>query len=133
MAGSSTSTSSFRDAWNQVNSLGRFTDGNKPMREPEYHFNFTAYTQGLSDEDIAKLWVGNLKYDSPAHLWYEDLLAANPNKVKKWSTLEPEIKKRWPTPKRDREARKLGLRRAWEDHVFNIESSANTGGEIKPG
>ncbi|KAG9088267.1 hypothetical protein FS749_002316 [Ceratobasidium sp. UAMH 11750] len=122
MAVSTTTSSSIRDAWSQINSLGRFADGNKPMREAEYRFNFIAYTQGLSDEDIAKLWIGNLKYDSPAHLWLEDLQAVDPDKAKKWSLLEKEIEKRWPTPKRDHEARKIGLRRSWEDHTFNIEA-----------
>ncbi|KAG8711726.1 hypothetical protein FRC08_015534 [Ceratobasidium sp. 394] len=120
MTGSS--TSSVRDAWSQVNALGRFSGGNKPISEAEYHFNFVSYTQGLSDEEIAKLWAGNLKYDSLAHLWLEDLQATDPDKAKKWSLLEKEIEKRWPTPRRDREARKIGLRRAWEDHTFNIEA-----------
>lgn len=93
------------------------------MPEAKYRFYFKQYTFGLADEEVARLWVNNLEYEGPAHLWYENLAstAAGKTAVEKWTTLEPEIEKRWPTPQRDVEAQRISMRRAWEKHGFKIE------------
>ncbi|QRW11106.1 hypothetical protein RhiLY_10105 [Ceratobasidium sp. AG-Ba] len=99
---------SISDALAQIHSLcgGQFYDDGRPKPEVEYRRNFIFATLGLSDEQIASLWANHLVYDGPAHNWYETLVASATGKAaaQKWSTLQPEIEKRWPTPARDAKA-----------------------------
>ncbi|QRV88071.1 Retrovirus-related Pol polyprotein from transposon [Ceratobasidium sp. AG-Ba] len=116
---------SIRDAFTQIQNLcgGQFYDDGRPKPEVEYRRNFIAATIGLTDEQIASLWVSNLVLDGPAFDWHEDLIQTASGKVsaEKWSTLLPEIEKRWPTPPRDRNATKLRHRKRWREHSFNIQ------------
>ncbi|QRV78739.1 Retrovirus-related Pol polyprotein from transposon [Ceratobasidium sp. AG-Ba] len=116
---------SVRDALVQILSLcgGQFYDEGRPKPEVEYRRNFISATIGLSDEQIASLWISNLVYDSPAYDWYDDLIqtAEGRTALEKWSTLQPEIEKRWPTPARDRKATKRRHWARWREHTFNIQ------------
>ncbi|QRV74408.1 Retroviral aspartyl protease [Ceratobasidium sp. AG-Ba] len=116
---------SVRDALLQILSLcgGQFYDDGRPKPEVEYRRNFISATIGLSDEQIASLWINNLVYDGPAYDWYDDLIQTAQGKTaaEKWSTLQPEIEKWWPTPLRDRKATKRRHRARWREHTFNIQ------------
>ncbi|QRV90613.1 Retrovirus-related Pol polyprotein from transposon [Ceratobasidium sp. AG-Ba] len=117
---------SISDALAQIHSLcgGQFYDEGRPKPEVEYRRSFVFATLGLSDEQIARLWANHLVYDSPAHDWYESLVSTATGKAaaEKWSTLEPEIEKRWPTPARDAKATKRRHRARWREHKFEIQS-----------
>ncbi|KAG8793387.1 hypothetical protein FRC12_002839 [Ceratobasidium sp. 428] len=119
MAGSS---SALRDAVTAVAALKRFDGKGQLCSEAEYRFYFVQATQGLADEEIAKLWVNNLTFGSPAHLWLETLRrdAMRKSAIDKWSTLEPEIETRWPTPVLDDEAQRRSYREDWAAHQFNM-------------
>ncbi|QRW09615.1 Retrovirus-related Pol polyprotein from transposon [Ceratobasidium sp. AG-Ba] len=99
---------SVSDALAQIHSLcgGQFYDDGRPKAEVEYRRNFIFATLGLSDEQVASLWANHLVYDGPAYDWYESLVSTQAGKTaaEKWSTLLPEIEKRWPTPARDTKA-----------------------------
>ncbi|QRW11147.1 Retrovirus-related Pol polyprotein from transposon opus [Ceratobasidium sp. AG-Ba] len=131
---------SVRDALAQIISLcgGQFYDDGRPKSEVEYRRNFISATIGLSDEQIASLWVNNLVYDGPAYDWYDDLIqsADGEAKAKKWSTLSLEIEKRWPTPPRDRKATKLRHKSRWREHSFNVQDMlsalADNSASVKP-
>ncbi|KAG8773644.1 hypothetical protein FRC12_002399 [Ceratobasidium sp. 428] len=103
MAGSS---STLRDAVTAVAALKRFDGKGQPCPEAEYRFYFVQATQG------------------PAHLWLEALRkdAARKDLANKWSTLEAEIEKRWPTPPLDDEAQRRSYREDWAAHQFNMET-----------
>ncbi|QRV73679.1 Retrovirus-related Pol polyprotein from transposon [Ceratobasidium sp. AG-Ba] len=116
---------SVSDALVQIHSLcgGPFYDDGQPKPEVEYRRNFIFATLGLSDEQIASLWANHLVYDGPAHDWYETLVSSSTGKVtaQKWSTLLPEIEKRWPTPARDPGATRRRHRARWREHKFDIQ------------
>ncbi|KAG9084409.1 hypothetical protein FRC07_013648, partial [Ceratobasidium sp. 392] len=114
--------SGLRDAMILVQKLGAFTDGASPMPEAKYRHHFKQYTFGLTEEETARVWVNNLDYASPAHVWYRNL-TNTPNKAKaveKWSDLEKEIEKRWPTPQWDDSAHVNASREAWQVHRFEM-------------
>ncbi|QRV95676.1 Retrovirus-related Pol polyprotein from transposon [Ceratobasidium sp. AG-Ba] len=131
---------SVSDALAQIITLcgGQFYDDGRPKSEVEYRRNFIFATTGLSDEQIASLWAKNLVYESPAHDWYEQLISTTSGeaKAKKWSTLEPEIETRWPTPPRDLRAAKQRHRTRWREHKFDIQpmldALANDSASVKP-
>ncbi|QRV73369.1 Retrovirus-related Pol polyprotein from transposon [Ceratobasidium sp. AG-Ba] len=117
---------SISDALMQIHSLcgGQFYDDGRPKSEVEYRCNFIFATLGLSDEQIASLWANHLVYDGPAHDWYETLTSNDAGKAaaKEWSTLQPEIEKRWPTPARDPKAAARRHRTRWKEHKFDIQT-----------
>ncbi|QRW07763.1 Retrovirus-related Pol polyprotein from transposon [Ceratobasidium sp. AG-Ba] len=120
MVGSSTA---LQDAIAAVRELKRFNGKGQPISEAEYRFYFVQATQGLADEDIAKIWVNNIKYKSPAHVWL-DTLRNDPNRkdaAKKWSTLEKEIEKHWPSPPLDFDAQRDAYRRDWDEHRLDLQ------------
>ncbi|QRW13257.1 Retrovirus-related Pol polyprotein from transposon opus [Ceratobasidium sp. AG-Ba] len=131
---------SVSDALAQIHSLcgGQFYDDGRPKPEVEYRRNFIFATLGLSDEQIASLWANHLVYDGPAYDWYESLISTPAGKTaaEKWSTLQPEIKKRWPTPTRDTKATARRHRAQWREHKFDIqpmrEALANESSTTKP-
>ncbi|QRV81911.1 Retrovirus-related Pol polyprotein from transposon [Ceratobasidium sp. AG-Ba] len=131
---------SVSDALAQIHSLcgGPFYDDGQPKPEVEYRRNFIFATLGLSDEQIASLWANHLVYDSPAHDWYETLIASSAGEAaaKKWSTLQPEIEKQWPTPARDLGATRRRHRARWREHKFDIrpmlKALANESASTKP-
>ncbi|QRW08832.1 Retrovirus-related Pol polyprotein from transposon [Ceratobasidium sp. AG-Ba] len=117
---------------------GPFYDDGQPKPEVEYRRNFIFATLGLSDEQIASLWANHLVYNSLAHDWYKTLIASSAGEAaaKKWSTLQPEIEKRWPTPARDLGATRRRHRARWREHKFDIwpmlEALANESASTKP-
>ncbi|QRW07696.1 Retrovirus-related Pol polyprotein from transposon [Ceratobasidium sp. AG-Ba] len=120
MVGSSTA---LQDAIAAVRKLKRFNGKGQPISEAEYRFYFIQATQGLADEEIAKLWINNIEYRSPAHVWL-DTLRNDPNrkdKAEKWSTLQPEIEKHWPSPPLDFDAQRDAYRRDWEEHRLDLQ------------
>ncbi|QRV99741.1 Retrovirus-related Pol polyprotein from transposon opus [Ceratobasidium sp. AG-Ba] len=131
---------SISDALVQIHNLcgGQFYDDGRPKAEVEYRRNFIFATLGLSDEQIASLWANHLVYNSPAHDWYESLVSSTAGKTaaEKWSTLQPEIEKRWPTPARDLNATKRRHRNRWREHKFDIlgmrDALANESSSTKP-
>ncbi|QRV79899.1 Retrovirus-related Pol polyprotein from transposon [Ceratobasidium sp. AG-Ba] len=116
---------SISDALAQIHSLcgGQFYDDGRPKPEVEYRRNFIFATLGLTDEQIASLWANHLVFESPAFDWYESLVSTPAGKTaaEKWSTLQPEIEKRWPTPARDPAAAKKRHRARWREHKFDIQ------------
>ncbi|QRW11705.1 Retrovirus-related Pol polyprotein from transposon [Ceratobasidium sp. AG-Ba] len=131
---------SVSDALAQIHSLcgGQFYDDGRPKAEVEYRRNFIFATLGLSDEQVASLWANHLVYDGPAYDWYESLVSTQAGKTaaEKWSTLLPEIEKRWPTPARDTKATARRHRARWREHKFDIqpmrEALANESSATKP-
>ncbi|QRW01586.1 Retrovirus-related Pol polyprotein from transposon [Ceratobasidium sp. AG-Ba] len=120
MVGSSTA---LQDAIAAVRELKRFNGKGQPISEAEYRFYFLQATQGLADEEIARLWVNNIEYKSPAHVWL-DTLRNDPNrkdKAEKWSTLQPEIEKHWPSPPLDFDAQRDVYRRDWDEHRLDLQ------------
>ncbi|QRV91923.1 Retrovirus-related Pol polyprotein from transposon opus [Ceratobasidium sp. AG-Ba] len=114
--------SGLRDAMILVQKLGAFADGNSPMPEAKYRHHFKQYTFGLTDKERAQVWVNNLDYASPAHVWYRNL-TNTPDKAKsvvKWPDLEKEIEKRWPTPQWDNSAHVNAMQEAWAAHWFEV-------------
>ncbi|QRW08777.1 Retrovirus-related Pol polyprotein from transposon [Ceratobasidium sp. AG-Ba] len=117
--------SAIRDAMMLVQKLGPFADGNSPMPEAKYRHHFKQYTFGLTDEEVARVWINNIEYASPAHMWYRTV-TNTPDKAKAlatWSALEAEIEKRWPTPQWDDEAHKTAMRDSWDNHHFDITTN----------
>ncbi|QRW13666.1 Retrovirus-related Pol polyprotein from transposon [Ceratobasidium sp. AG-Ba] len=114
--------SGLRDAMILVQKLGAFTDRASPMPEAKYRHHFKQYTFGLTEEETARVWVNNLDYASPAHVWYRNL-TNTPDKAKaveQWSDLEKEIEKRWPTPQWDNSAHVNASKEAWQVHRFKM-------------
>ncbi|QRW03623.1 hypothetical protein RhiLY_02622 [Ceratobasidium sp. AG-Ba] len=120
MVGSSTA---LQDAIAAVRELKRFNGKGQPISKAEYRFYFLQATQGLADEEIARLWVNNIEYKSPAHVWL-DTLRNDPNrkdKAEKWSTLQPEIEKHWPSPPLDFDAQRDAYWRDWDEHRLDLQ------------
>ncbi|QRV79987.1 DEAD/DEAH box helicase [Ceratobasidium sp. AG-Ba] len=121
MVGSSTA---LQDAIAAVRELKRFDGKGQPIPKAEYRFYFLQATQGLADKEIAKLWVNNIEYKSPAHVWL-DTLRNDPQRkdsVEKWSTLQPEIEKHWPSPPLDFDAQRDAYRRDWDEHRLDLQT-----------
>ncbi|KAG9125583.1 hypothetical protein FRC07_007016, partial [Ceratobasidium sp. 392] len=114
--------SGLRDAMILVQKLGAFADGSSPMPEAKYRHHFKQYTFGLTDKETARVWVNNLEYASPAHVWYRNLTNTDDKKkaVEDWPALEAEIEKRWPTPHWDDTAHVNASREAWLVHKFEM-------------
>ncbi|QRV73348.1 Retrovirus-related Pol polyprotein from transposon [Ceratobasidium sp. AG-Ba] len=111
-----------RDAMMLVQKLGPFVDGNSPMPEAKYHHHFKQYTFGLTEEEVARVWVNNIEYASPAHMWYRTLTNTldKLKAVATWPALEAKIEQRWPTPQWDDEAHKTAMQDSWDNHHFDI-------------
>ncbi|KAG9123539.1 hypothetical protein FRC07_014787, partial [Ceratobasidium sp. 392] len=118
------SLTALQDAIAAVRELKRFNGKGQPIPEAEYRFYFLQATQGLADKEIAKIWVNSIEYKSPAHVWL-DTLRNDPNckdAVEKWSTLQPEIEKHWPSPPLDFDAQRDAYRRDWDEHCLNLQT-----------
>ncbi|KAG9118388.1 hypothetical protein FRC07_007117, partial [Ceratobasidium sp. 392] len=93
---------SILDVVTQIHHLcgGQFTNKGQPKPEVEFRCNFISAMQGLTDKQVASLWMNNMVYNSPAYDWYSDLneTAVGKTAAKKWSTPQPKIEKKWPTP-----------------------------------
>ncbi|KAF8694560.1 hypothetical protein RHS03_08167, partial [Rhizoctonia solani] len=106
-----------------LNVLGQFKDNGWPMKEAEYCHKFKYLTANCTDKMRAELWYMNLAYKGPAFYWYHKLTETAEGKeaAKKWSTLEPEVEKRWNTPAIDLKAFKKRTCNDWEARTFDIE------------
>ncbi|GAB1528436.1 hypothetical protein RhiTH_011630, partial [Rhizoctonia solani] len=106
-----------------LSALGQFEDNGQPMKEAEYRHRFKYLTANCTDKVKAELWYMNLAYKGPAFYWYHKLTETLQGKeaARKWSTLEPEVEKRWNTPAIDLKAFKKRTRNEWEARTFNIE------------
>ncbi|CCO38036.1 hypothetical protein BN14_12199 [Rhizoctonia solani AG-1 IB] len=107
-----------------LNALGEFEGDGRLRNEAEYRLKFKYITSDCADEVKAELWHMNLAYGGPAFYWYHELIesAEGREAAKKWSTLEPEIEKRWSTPPINVKAFKKRTRNEWEARTFDIES-----------
>ncbi|QRW03348.1 Retrovirus-related Pol polyprotein from transposon [Ceratobasidium sp. AG-Ba] len=115
---------SVRDALLQILSLcgGQFYDDGRPKPEVEYRRNFISATIGLSDEQIASLWINNLVYDGPAYDWYDDLIQTAQGKTAAKMVYPPAgDREAVAHPLRDRKATKRRHRARWREHTFNIQ------------
>ncbi|KDN34834.1 hypothetical protein RSAG8_12104, partial [Rhizoctonia solani AG-8 WAC10335] len=120
----STSATALEAARKEVHALRQFDDGESPITEAEYRYGFITATEGLTDEEKARMWVLNLKYKGVAFRWYNNLIKTQEGKkaAKKWSTLESEIEKRWETPADDEDEALEKARIAFREHKLTMES-----------
>ncbi|KAG9085482.1 hypothetical protein FS749_004386 [Ceratobasidium sp. UAMH 11750] len=103
-----------------------FDGSGAPLPEAEYRKKFKFATRDLSDKEKAETWEYNLKYYSPAWIWFESLKAdpATSAAATSWMALEKEIEKRWPTPKINLEAYIRQTRSSWENHKLDLDTMA---------
>ncbi|QRV85601.1 Retrovirus-related Pol polyprotein from transposon [Ceratobasidium sp. AG-Ba] len=113
--------------YQRLGQLKRFGDNGDPVTEAEYRESFLDIVDGLADELKAKLWSSNLAHGSHAWWWYKLLVGTSEGKAKarKWSTLEPEIERRWPTPQLNVAAYRRATREAFESHRLDVAAIAD--------
>ncbi|KAG8708653.1 hypothetical protein FRC09_001117, partial [Ceratobasidium sp. 395] len=120
-------TADMKIVYQQMGALGRFNDTGVVMSEAEYQSQFKSIVEDCTDEVKAKLWVENLNYAGPAWWWHKALTekAVGQALAKKWSTLEVEVEKRWPTPVLNIAAYKRVTHEAFESHVLDLPAMAD--------
>ncbi|KAG8793385.1 hypothetical protein FRC12_002837 [Ceratobasidium sp. 428] len=124
-----TMTADMKIIYQRLGVLGRFRDTGVHMSEAEYRAQFKAIVEDATDEMKVKLWIENLAYAGQGWWWHKNLTdkAIGQTLVKKWSTLEPEIEKRWPTPVLNLAAYKRVTREAFESHFLDLPAMAASG------
>ncbi|QRW13144.1 Retrovirus-related Pol polyprotein from transposon [Ceratobasidium sp. AG-Ba] len=113
--------------YQRLGQLKRFGDNGDPTTEAEYRETFNDIVDGLADELKAKLWSSNLAHGSHAWWWYKLLTSTTEGKAKaeKWSTLEVEVERRWPTPQLNIAAYRRAMREAFESHRLDVGAIAD--------
>ncbi|KAF8751484.1 hypothetical protein RHS01_08154 [Rhizoctonia solani] len=119
MAVHSSKAAAKASAIKSLNALGQFEDNGRPMKEAEYRRKFKYLTTDCTDKVKAELWYMNLAYKGPAFYWYHKLIETEQGKelARKWSTLEPEVEKRWNTPAIDLKAFKKRTPQGTKPHL----------------
>ncbi|KAG8757095.1 hypothetical protein FRC12_010388 [Ceratobasidium sp. 428] len=124
MVNSADANADVRAARRQLNELGKFDDEGQPSRsEAEWRHEFLIATRDVDDKQRASLWADYLVYRGEAYQWLQAMKAdpATKSRTEDWSTLEPLIEARWPTPVPDPAAYEESQRTRWVNSLFQIE------------
>ncbi|KAG9126792.1 hypothetical protein FRC07_001955 [Ceratobasidium sp. 392] len=83
-----------------------FDDEGKPCSEEEWRYKFLRATREVMSKQRAELWADSLAFKGEAYNWLQaqkkDM--TNSKLVGDWTTLEPLIEARWPTPVPDQDS-----------------------------
>ncbi|QRV78796.1 Helitron helicase-like domain at N-terminus [Ceratobasidium sp. AG-Ba] len=77
-----------------------FDDEGRPCSEEEWRYKFLRATREVTPKQRAELWADKLAFKGKAYNWLQAQKKDTTNKdlVGNWTTLEPLIEARWPTP-----------------------------------
>ncbi|QRW06987.1 Retrovirus-related Pol polyprotein from transposon opus [Ceratobasidium sp. AG-Ba] len=99
-----------------------FDDEGRPCSEEEWRYKFMRATRDVTSKQRAALWADSLAFKGEAYNW---LLAqrkdqTNKDLVDDWTTLQPLIEARWPTPVPDQDAYEEAQRAQFNSSFMDV-------------
>ncbi|QRW10617.1 Retrovirus-related Pol polyprotein from transposon [Ceratobasidium sp. AG-Ba] len=101
-----------------------FDNKGRPCSKEEWRYKFLRATRKVTPKQRAELWADKLAFKGEAYNWLQAQKKDTTNKdlVGDWTTLEPLIKARWPTPVPDQDAYEEAQRAQFMTSFMNIQA-----------
>ncbi|QRW11119.1 hypothetical protein RhiLY_10118 [Ceratobasidium sp. AG-Ba] len=110
-----------------ANDVTDFDDEGRPCSEEEWRYKFLRATREVTPKQRAELWADKLAFKGEAYNWLQAQKKDTTNKdlVGDWTTLEPLIEARWPTPVPDQDAYEEAQRAQFMTSFMNVQAWSN--------